>query len=82
MSRESLVIIAGLLVVSLPYLGIPAAWKLYLTIGTGIILIIVGYSLRRTAYRRRMERINNEHGSDSFVERDGRAPTLFDAPAS
>lgn len=82
MSRESLVVFAGIIVVSLPYLGIPEVWKLYLMIGFGSVLIIVGYSLRRTAYQRRLERINNERGSDSFTEHDGRNQSLFDSPAS
>jgi hypothetical protein len=82
MSRESLVVFAGITVVSLPYLGIPEMWKLYVMIGLGSILTIVGYSLRRTAYQRRLERINNERGSDSFMEHDGRNQSLFDTPTS
>ena len=80
MSRESLVVFAGIMVVSLPYLGIPEAWKVYMMIGFGSILIIVGYSLRRTAYQRRLERVNNERGSDSFMEHDGRNQPLFETP--
>jgi uncharacterized membrane protein len=69
MSRESIVFTFGILLLVIPSLGIPEAWKFYFYIGVGVILIIVGYSLRRSAYLRSIEKENGDHGTDSFAER-------------
>ena len=53
MSRESLVFLLGLGVFLTPFLGLPTDWKDYLIIGMGIILIVIGYSLRRSVYLKR-----------------------------
>ena len=53
MSRQSLVLLLGFGVFFIPFLGLPTDWKDYLIIGMGIILIVVGYSLRRSAYLKR-----------------------------
>ena len=53
MSRESLVCLLGLGVFLVPFLGIPLARKDQLIILFGIILLALGYSLRRSAYLRR-----------------------------
>lgn len=55
----------------MPNLGIPDVWKLYFYIGAGIVLVVVGYSLRRSAYLRSIEKENGEQGTDSFVEHVG-----------
>ncbi|MEM9336991.1 MAG: hypothetical protein AAGA35_04005 [Patescibacteria group bacterium] len=68
MTRETVVFIAGILVIIIPQLGIPEDWKWYSLVGIGIILILLGYSLRRSAYLRRIDRGNGERGDDSFVE--------------
>lgn len=56
----------------IPNLGIPDMWKLYFYIGTGIVLVLVGYSLRRSSYLRSIQKANGEHGTDSFVEHTGK----------
>ena len=68
MSRESLVILLGLLVFFTPALGIPEIWRNYILTGTGLILVLVGYLLRRAAYLRKTDLGNGERGTDSFVE--------------
>ncbi len=68
MSRESIIFTVGLLVVIVPYLGVPEDWKRYFFIVAGALLMIVGYSLRRSAYLRSIEHDAGEHHSDSFVE--------------
>lgn len=73
MSRESIVILIGLLVFFIPHLGVPEDWRLYIVSSAGIVLILLGYSLRRSAFRRRLERANRELGTDSFTEHNGNA---------
>ncbi len=75
MSRESLVILFGLLVFLTPLMGIPPAWKDYLLLGVGTLLIIVGFSLRRSAYYHKINKGNGEIGTDSFLESQ---PSLLD----
>ena len=68
MSRESLVILFGIIVFFTPSLGIPEDWKGYIFTGVGILLIIVGYILRRSAYLRSTDSGNGTRATDSFVE--------------
>ena len=68
MSRESLVLLLGLVVLFVPSLGVPELWKEYVLLATGVLLLILGYLLRRSAYMRKIDRGNGESGTDSFVE--------------
>jgi hypothetical protein len=68
MSRESVIFVIGILVIIVPHLGIPADWKLYCLTGMGVLLMIIGYSLRRAAYLRSIEHKEGERRADSFVE--------------
>jgi uncharacterized membrane protein len=68
MSRESIVFTAGILLLVVPSLGIPESWKFYFYIASGVVLVVVGYSLRRSAYLRSIQKENGEQGTDSFVE--------------
>lgn len=68
MSRESLVLLLGLVIVFVPYLGIPFAWKTYVLSAVGIVLMIIGFLLRRAAYLRKIDKGNGEKATDSFVE--------------
>lgn len=77
MSRESVVILLGLLVFFLPSFGIPSDWKTYLQVGAGALLALVGYSLRRSMYLRTIDRGNGERGTDAFLEHDGSTPRLL-----
>lgn len=72
MSRESIVLLSGLLVFFVPHMGIPSEWKEYILFGLGALLIIVGYLLRRAAYYRRIDKGNGERGNESFVESSGK----------
>lgn len=71
MSRESIVFLLGIILFISPYLGVPMQWKVWLYTGAGLILIWCGYSLRRTAYLRSLERANGERTADSFAEHKG-----------
>ena len=72
MSRESIVFTLGILLLVIPHLGIPDAWKLYFYVASGVVLVFVGYKLRRSAYLRSIEKENGERGTDAFVEHGGR----------
>lgn len=51
-----------------PHLGIPETWKFYCIVAAGVILVFVGYSLRRSSYIRSIEKGNGERHADTFVE--------------
>jgi hypothetical protein len=68
MTKETLVFLSGMLLVLIPFLGIPDNWKQYAITSIGIILIIIGYVLRRYRYLLSIEKGNGERGTDSFVE--------------
>ncbi len=68
MSRESLVFLLGIFLTVLPFLGIPETWRQYAVAFSGAILILVGYSLRRSLYLAKIDKGNGERGDDSFVE--------------
>lgn len=68
MSRESFVFILGFLVFFTTFLGIPDAWKEWMFIGAGIILMFLGYKLRRAAFLRSITHESGEHRSEAFVE--------------
>ena len=68
MSRESLILAIGIVVFLAPSLGIPAEWKSYLLLGSGILLMIIGYTLRRREYLRKTDKGNGQRGTDAFVE--------------
>lgn len=68
MSRESLILILGIVVFFTPWLGVPDTWKLYTLSACGAILFVTGYLLRRAAYLRRIDIGNGERGTDSFIE--------------
>lgn len=68
MSRESIVFLLGFLLIIVPYLGIPEDWKQYFLVGAGVVLMLVGYMLRRAAYLRKIEYQEGERRAESFVE--------------
>lgn len=68
MSKETIVFLFGMLLTILPFLGVPLLWRQYAIFGIGIILIVIGYALRRKVFLERIDRGNGERGTDSFVE--------------
>ncbi len=76
MSRESFVFLFGFVVFFTPFLGIPRDWKEWILIGSGVILMFLGYKLRRAAFLRSIMSESGEHRSDVFVEhvRGGQSP--------
>jgi hypothetical protein len=74
MSRESLVFTIGIIAFLTPFLGVPTNIKENIFIVLGIILMLVGYSLRRAAYLRSISSQSGERRTDAFVEHIGTRP--------
>lgn len=68
MKRESLVFFLGLMLVLLPFFGIPGMWKHIAYVVLGLLLVLVGYQLRRKAYLRSIEDDTGERKTDAYVE--------------
>lgn len=68
MSKESLVLILGLIVLAVPGSGLPEEWIIYILRAVGVLLIILGFLLRRASYYRRMEKGSEERAADSFID--------------
>ena len=68
MSRESLVFTLGLVVFIVTFLGIPNDWKRLVFAIASVVLMYVGYSLRRSVFMRSFENERGEKMSDAFVE--------------
>ena len=68
MSKETLVFISGILLTVIPFLGVPESWRQYTILGLGILLILIGYFLRRKLYLSQLDKGNGERGSDTFIE--------------
>jgi len=59
----------------LPLIGVTPAWKEFGQIAIGVLLVFIGFSLRRSAYFRKITRSNGEISTDSFAESQ---PTLLE----
>jgi hypothetical protein len=68
MSRETIVFVSGVLLTIVPFLSVPLLWRQYVVFGVGSLLIVIGLSLRRSLYYKRIDKGNGERGTDSFVE--------------
>lgn len=68
MSKETLVFVSGILLTVIPFLGVPETWRQYGVFGIGLLLILIGYILRRKTYLERIDIGDGERGTDSFVE--------------
>jgi hypothetical protein len=54
--------------VLMPWLGVPELWRNYAVSGAGVVLLLVGYLLRRANFLANFDRGNGERSADSFVE--------------
>lgn len=68
MSKETLVFLFGILLMIVPFLGVPQEWRQYVVVAIGAGLTFIGYSLRRKVFLARIDHGNGERGTDSFVE--------------
>lgn len=68
MTKETLVFLFGIVLILVPFLGIPSEWRQYIIAFLGASLILIGYSLRRQHFLNKIDKGNGERGTDSFVE--------------
>ncbi len=68
MSKETLVFVFGMLVFFVPFVGVPTEWKEWFLMGGGVVLMAVGYALRRNAFFQSLEHESGERRADVFVE--------------
>lgn len=68
MSKESIILVSGLLIILVPSLGIPNTYDRLILSVLGAIIAITGYQLRRAAYLRSLETTQGERRADAFVE--------------
>lgn len=68
MSKGTIAFLLGIILILLPYLGIPSSWKQYAYVGLGVVLVLLGYALRRAQYFREIDQGNGERGGETFVE--------------
>jgi hypothetical protein len=68
MTKSTVVFWIGFLLILVPYLGIPSDWKQYTYVGIGVVLVLLGYSLKRAQYLQGLERSGGVRGNDTFVE--------------
>ncbi len=70
MSKETFVFLIGFLVFFSSFLGLPREYKEWLLIVCGVLLMAVGYRLRRSAFLRSLEYKGGERRGDVFAESD------------
>lgn len=68
MTKGTLIFLFGIILVVLPYLGIPTSYKMIISITLGVFLILLGYALRRGEYLATLDDENDMRTSDTFVE--------------
>lgn len=68
MSKGTMAFLLGILLILLPYIGIPSVWKQYTYVALGIILVLLGYGLRRAQYFHEIDNGNGERSGETFVE--------------
>lgn len=76
MSKETFVFILGAFVFFSSFLGLPREYKEWLLIACGVLLMWIGYRLRRTAFLKSLERENGERRNDVFVESTNVTPDV------
>ena len=68
MTKGTLIFLLGILLIIVPSLGIPLWWKQVSYVAFGILLIGIGYSLRRTQYLRTLDQDGALRSGETFVE--------------
>lgn len=68
MSKGTLVFLLGILLVVVPYFGIPAIWKQYIFVAIGSLLLVLGYMLRRAQYLADIDTGDGHRTEETFVE--------------
>lgn len=81
MSRESFVFCVGLIVFLTPFLGLPREYKNWIVIGSGVLLMLLGYQLRRRRFLMSLLK-GDERKGDAFAESIAAKPDVNEASES
>lgn len=77
MSKEMSVIVLGIWVVVVPYLGVPSSWRTVLLVLSGLTIAVIGFLLRNESLAHTGTSAQPRHRTeDSFVESAPAAPPL------
>ena len=68
MSKETITFILGALILLTQFLGLPREYKDWFFIIVGIVLMYIGYTLRRRAFLKSIEHSIGERRGDAFAE--------------
>ena len=68
MSKETAVFVCGVIVFFTPFLGVPSEYKKWILIVFGVVLMGIGYTLRRRAFLQSIEHEGGARQTDAFVE--------------
>jgi predicted Na+-dependent transporter len=68
MTKGTAIFLLGLLVIILPAFGMPFLWKQVALALIGVLMIGIGYSLRRTQYLATLEHDGVVRTAETFVE--------------
>ncbi len=68
MSKETLVLVLGIAVFFTPFIGLPREYKDWILIVSGIVLMLIGYRLRRQVFLDSLTHESGERRADGFVE--------------
>lgn len=68
MSKESTVFVLGVIVFFTSFLGVPSEYKEWIFIVSGVLLMGVGYRLRRLAFLKSLEHESGERRGEAFSE--------------
>ena len=68
MSKETSVFVLGIVVFFTTFLGIPKEYKEWIFIVSGLLLVGIGYRLRRRAFLQSIENENGGRKSEMFEE--------------
>ncbi len=80
MTREIVVVLLGVCVLLLPYLGVPQTMRDTLLGICGVLIMVLGASLRHARYRRSITHHHGELHGTSFAESARKATSV--APAA
>ena len=75
MTKGTAIFLIGLLLIIVPSLGIPLLWKHGIYVVSGVLLLALGYALRRRQYLELLNHDGETRGSETFVET---TESLFD----
>lgn len=68
MSKQNTIIIFGILVAIMPYLGFPLSWRKGFFLCSGIIITILGYSVGKEIKKLKIEQDNFSSFKDNLNE--------------